>query len=402
MPVIVKETRDLPISDLTRYPGNPRRGNVGEIRTSVRRLGQYRSVVVRDTGQALVILAGNHTTDAMAAEGHATVRGEVIECSDDEARRINLADNRLAELGGYDDTDLAALLAELDGDFDGTGWTQDDLDALLDDDPPSLGDPDDAPEVPAEPITRPGDIWLLGDHRLLCGSATDMAAVEKMLDGDRCDCMWTDPPYGVEYTGKTKDALTIRNDGAEDLPELLAGAFAVATAALKPGSPVYIAHPAGALFMEFAKAFFAAGWRYHEGLVWVKNTMVLGHSDYHFRHEPVMYGYTPGNGRRGRGGGGWYGDDSQTSIFEVDKPPRSAEHPTMKPVALITSMLANSCPARGLVYEPFAGSGSTIIAAHQLRLTARAVELDPAYCDVIVQRYREHTGTEPERITTDG
>jgi site-specific DNA-methyltransferase (adenine-specific) len=132
-----------------------------------------------------------------------------------------------------------------------------------------------------------------------------MAAVEEMLAGDRADCMWTDPPYGVGYVGKTKDALTIANDGSDELPGLLAGAYAVATAALKPGAAVYVAHPPGALFKVFADAFFAAGWKFHEGLVWVKDQMVLGHSDYHYRHEPIMYGYTAGEGRRGRGGEGW-------------------------------------------------------------------------------------------------
>lgn len=390
--------RDIALGDLARFPGNARRGDVTAIRSSLRRHGQYRSLVVRDTGSALVVLAGNHTRDALDAEGHATARCEVITCTDDEARRINLADNRLAELGGYDDDDLAALLTGLDGDFGGTGWDQDDLDALLGEEPESRNDPDDVPEPPAEPVTRPGDLWQLGPHRLLCGDATDMAAVEKMLDGDRCDCMWTDPPYGVDYVGKTKDALTIRNDGADDLPGLLAGAFAVASATLKPGSAVYIAHPAGALFAVFAKAFFDAGWKFHEGLVWVKDVMVLGHSDYHFRHEPVMYGYTPGEGRRGRGGEGWYGDHSQTSVFEVPKPSRSEDHPTMKPVALVTAMLANSCPPKGLVYEPFGGSGTTLIAAHGLGQVARVVELDPVYCDVICQRYQDHTGIVPELL----
>jgi site-specific DNA-methyltransferase (adenine-specific) len=399
MAVTVQGTRDIPIAAPTRYPGNPRRGNVEQIRASVRRLGQYRPIVVRDTGDALVILAGNHTTAALEAEGHEAVRAEVIRCDDDEARRINLADNRLAELGGYDDDDLAALLASLDGDFDGTGWAQDDLDALPGDDPgPGNTDPDDVPEPPAEPVTRPGDLWQLGPHRLLCGDSTDMAAVEKMLDGDRCDCMWTDPPYGVEYVGKTKDALTIRNDGADNLPALLAGAFAVATAALKPGAAVYVAHPAGALHRQFLEAFFAAGWRFHEGLIWDKGTMVLGHSDYHFRHEPIMYGYTAGEGRRGRGGEGWYGDHSQTSVFEVPKPSRSEDHPTMKPVALVQAMLPNSCPRNGLVYEPFGGSGSTLIAAHGLGLIARLIELDPRYCDVICQRYEQHTGIKPELV----
>ena len=367
MAVTVQGVRDIPIADLTPFPGNPRRGNTDEIRKSIRRLGQYRTIVVRNTGDALVILAGNHTTQALQAEGHATVRCEVIQCDEDEARRVNLADNRLAELGGYDDDDLVQLLSYLDDDYEGTGWTKEDIEALIT--PPEDfnpgGDPDDAPEPPAEPVTRPGDLYQLGPHRLLCGDATDMAAVEKMLDGDRCDCMWTDPPYGVEYVGKTKDALTIRNDGADDLPSLLAGAFAVATAALKPGAAVYIAHPPGALCRPFMQAFFDAGWKFHEGLVWVKNTMVLGHSDYHYRHEPIMYGYTAGEGRRGRGGEGWHGDNSQTSVFEVDRPSRSEQHPTMKPVELVARMLVNSCPKRGLVYEPFGGSGSTLIAAHQ-------------------------------------
>ena len=268
--------------------------------------------------------------------------------------------------------------------------------------PGGNGDPDDAPEPPTEPVSKLGDLYRIGPHRLLVGDATDMAAVEKMLDGDRADCMWTDPPYGVDYVGKTKDALTIHNDGADGLPGLLAGAYAVATAALKPGAAVYIAHPPGALFMVFAKAFFDAGWKFHEGLIWVKNTMVLGHSDYHFKHEPVMFGYTAGEGRHGRGGEGWYGDNSQTSVFEIDKPSRSEDHPTMKPVDLVTGMLANSCPRAGLVYDPFGGSGTTLIAAHELGQRAAIVELDPHYADVILARAEAFTQIKPERVLADG
>jgi DNA modification methylase len=405
-------TRDVPISELTRFPGNARRGNVGEIRKSIRRHGQYRALVVRSHDGHLTILAGNHTFDAMTAEGWDTGRAELIECSDDEARRINAADNRLGELPSpetgerYDSDALAELLAGLDGDYEGTGWTEDDLAALLAEDEPEPvgggGDPDDTPEPPAEPLSVPGDLWLLGPHRLLVADCTDVAAVEKMLDGDRADCMWTDPPYGVNYMGKTKDALTISNDGADDLPGLLAGAYAVATVALKPGSAVYVAHPPGALHRVFLEAFFTAGWKFHEGLIWVKDAMVLGHSDYHFRHEPIMFGYTPGEGRRGRGGEGWYGDNSQTSVFEVPKPSRSGDHPTMKPVALVTAMLANSCPRKGLVYEPFGGSGTTLIAAHQLGMRAAACEIDARYADVICRRFEEYAGITPERVLPDG
>jgi DNA modification methylase len=154
--------------------------------------------------------------------------------------------------------------------------------------------------------------------------------------------------------------------------------------------------------MVFAKAWFDAGWKFHEGLVWVKDVMVLGHSDYHYRHEPVMFGYTAGEGRRGRGGEGWYGDNSQTSVFEVPKPSRSEDHPTTKPAALVTAMLANSCPPGGLVYDPFAGSGTTLISAHGLGMRAAVVELDPRYADVILRRAEVYAGIKPERVLPDG
>lgn len=401
MSAVYQATRDIPIATLQRFPGNARRGSVADIQASIRRHGQYRSLVVREHDGTLTIIAGNHTRDALEAEGHDTARCEVITCTDDEARRINLADNRLAELGGYDDDDLAALLASLDGDFDGTGWAQDDLDALLGTEPEGNGDPDDVPEPPAEPVTRSGDLYQLGPHRLLCGDSTDMAAVEEMLDGDRCDCMWTDPPYGVDYVGKTKDALTIRNDGADDLAGLLAGAFAVATAALKADAAVYIAYPARHR-QTFDQAMTGAGWHYSQELIWVKDVMVLGRTDYHYRHEGILFGYTSGPGTRRMISDGWYGDNSQTSVFEIPKPSRSEDHPTMKPVELVTAMLANSCPPKGLVYEPFGGSGSTLIAAHRLRLSARVVELDPRYCDVICQRYRDYTGDEPVLLESGG
>lgn len=404
MPVEFIETRDVPLESLTPFPGNARRGDVSAIQESLRRNGQYRALVVREVDNQLVILAGNHTFAALQAEGRQTARCEILRCTDNEARRINLADNRLSELGTYDDDALAELLSYLDGDYEGTGWTEEDVEALItppEDLPPALDDPDAVPALRPDPVSALGDIWHLGPHRVLCGDSTDVAAVEQMLDGDRCDCMWTDPPYGVDYVGKTKDALTIQNDGAQDLPELLAGAFAVATAALRPGAPVYIAHPPGPLSLDFAHAFINAGWLLRQNLVWVKDTLVLGRSDYHYRHEPILYGFTPdGEGRLGRGGDHWYGDHAQTSVLEVARPSRSEEHPTMKPVDLIIACLNNSCPPGGLVYEPFGGSGSTLIAAHTTGRAARVVELDPRYVDVICRRYQEATGTKPVLSST--
>jgi site-specific DNA-methyltransferase (adenine-specific) len=397
-------TADIPLDELTPFPGNAKRGDVDQIRASLRRNGQYRSLVVREIPNGpLVVLAGNHTMQALAGEGHATARCEVVLCDDATARRINLADNRTAELGEYDNDALAELLSYLDGDYEGTGYTDADINELLGEEAVALTDPDDIPAPPVAPVTKPGDIWNLGPHRVLCGDSTAIAAVEAMLGGDRADCMWTDPPYGVDYVGKTKDALTIRNDGADGLPELLAGAFAVATTVLKPGAPFYIAHPPGPDSIVFWEAVRDAGWLHRQNLIWDKGVMVLGRSDYHYQHEPLIYGFTDpeaGSGRLGRGGDRWHGDNSQTSVFHIPKPARSEVHPTMKPVELITAHLNNSCPHGGIVYEPFGGSGSTLIAAHATSRTARLVELDPQYVDVICRRYQTHTGTRPVLAAT--
>lgn len=204
--------------------------------------------------------------------------------------------------------------------------------------------------------------------------------------------MWTDPPYGVNYVGKTAEALTITNDSPDSLEELLRRAFRACDAVLAPGAYIYIASPAGPQGTTFRLAFEEAGWHFHQALVWVKQTMVLGHSDYHYQHEDVLYGWKRGDGRPGRGGARWYGGNAQTSVFQVDRPMRSTEHPTMKPVLLMDAMLANSARPGEVILDPFAGSGSTLIAAQARGLTCLAVELDPVYCDVIRQRYAEYVG----------
>lgn len=393
------------LDSLQPYHRNPRRGNTAVIGESLDRLGQYRPIVVNAgtyTGREREVLAGNHTFFAAQKLGWDTIDIVTVDVDEDTATRIVVADNRTSDLATYDEELLAALLQELP-DLDGTGFTDAALEEMLaelaagDGHVPILGDPDDAPDLPdeADAITEPGQVWELGEHRLLCGDSTDQAAVEAFMGGDRADCMWTDPPYGVDYVGKTKDALTIRNDGAKGLEALLAGVFATAVAVLKPGAPAYVAH-SDSRRGTFETEFTAAGFSFRQNLLWVKDTMVLGHSDYHYRHEPILYGFAPGGeGRLGRGGERWYGDNAQTTVFEVPKPARSEVHPNMKPVDLIVLMLENSSRPGAMVFEPFGGSGSTLIAAHMTRRVARVVELDPRYVDVILRRWQEATGVRP-------
>jgi len=429
----------VPLTELVAAPRNPKRHDRAGIRTSISHFGFVEVPVVDERTGRLV--AGHGRVDALierrsldgeppdgvqvdpGGEWLVPVMRGWASRSDADAEAYIAASNQLTVNGGWDDAELAELLADVaDAELlHVTGFTDEDLQALLDaadDDADDdvggregLTHPDAAPDVPAAAVSRPGDVWLLGRHRVLCGDATDVEAVKAMLGADVPDCMWTDPPYGVDYVGgshqktnaerRAAGGLAIANDGAGDIAELLAGAFAVATVVCRPGAPVYVCHAQGELSLKFGAAFVQAGWLLRQNLVWVKDSMVLGRSDYHYRHEPILYGFTPGGeGRLGRGGPHWHRNDAQTSVFTIDRPSRSEVHPTMKPVDLVAAMLANSCPPRGLVYEPFGGSGSTLIAAHRLGMRAAVVELEPRYVDVICRRFQEFAGTLPVLAST--
>jgi DNA modification methylase len=317
----------------------------------------------------------------------------IFEGTPAQARQYRLMDNRSHEESTWE-PDLLRLelldMKALDLDLAGTGFNSRELDAFL---RPAVENEDDAPPLPEVAVTQPGDLWTMGEHRLLCGDATDADAVKRVCA--RADALWTDPPYGVKYIGGTKDAKTISNDNAECVEELVFDTLRAIEPRLQPCAPFYIAHPAVALFLAFGRAVQRAGWRIHQDLVWVKDSMVLGHSDYHFSHEPILYGFSPGDGRPGRGkhnGTHWYGDHSQTSVFNIARPKRSSEHPTMKPVELIQRCLTNSLPRGGTLLDPFLGSGSTIAACELSERKCCALDIDQLYCDVAVKRWMNLTG----------
>lgn len=390
----------VPIDSLRHYGRNPRRGNVDKIAESLLFNGQYKPITVRAGTNE--VLAGNHTLKAALQLGWDRIAVTFVDVDDDTAARIVLVDNRTNDLATYDVPELAELLKSLP-DIDGSGYTGADLEELIagiEQEPAQA--PEDADEIPEPPAprTKPGDVWLLGRHRVICGDATEPATYEALLGDERPDCLWTDPPYGVEYVGKTKEALTIINDDSAGLAALLRDAFTAVIPYLRPGAPVYVAH-ADTERATVEAQFRDAGFAFRQNLIWMKNTMVLGHSDYHWRHEPVLYGFAPGgDGRLGRGGPHWFGPNNCTTVFEFPKPGASREHPTMKPVALILAMFANSLRHGGTVLDMFAGSGSTLIAAEYHGAAARVIELDPRYVDVICARYQRTVGEVPR--TPDG
>jgi DNA modification methylase len=299
--------------------------------------------------------------------------------------------------GEWDDvalSDLLGDLAEAGVDLALVGFESREIDRLLagfDEQP----DPEEIAPLPVEPESRPGELVELGRHRLLCSDSTDADELARVLAGETAICLLTDFPWGVNYVGKTRDALRIANDSPDGLETFLRAALSAIDTVLAPGAPVYLFAPSGNAGTEFRLAIRDIGWRLEQELVWVKDNFVLGHACYHHRHEAILFGHKPGPGRSGRGrhrGSRWYGGNDRSTVLFCDRPKRSAEHPTSKPVELLCELLRNSTRHGDLVLDPFGGSGATLAACELLGRRCVTVELDPRYADVIRNRYRRLTG----------
>ena len=367
------------------------------IQESLKRYGAARSIVIDEDNR---ILAGNGTIEGAKAAGIKNVR--IIETDGDEIIAVKrtglsehdkvglaLADNRTSDLSDWD----AEMLHRLSEEQDISPWfEEDDLAEIIGEVEKLPGeehtDPDDVPEVDeAAVITKPGDLWILGDHRLLCGDSTDTVAMERLIQKEPADLWITDPPYNVNYEGGT--GLKIENDNMADADfrQFLKDAYTAANCYLRPGAAFYIWH-ADSEGYNFRGAAHDIGWKVRQCLVWVKSSLVMGRQDYQWKHEPCLYGWTEGASHT------WNSDRKQTTVLEFDKPSRNGEHPTMKPVELFQYQIENSTKPGQIVLDSFGGSGTTAIACERANRKARLVELDPKYCDVIVKRWSDFTGRE--------
>lgn len=418
-----------PLTSLRGNPANPKAHQLDVIDGSVGRFGFIESIVVDDRTDMLI--SGHGRTETLTAahdRGDPPPEGVTLgsdgdwlvpvtvgwASSDDlEASAALIALNRAVELGGWVDEELVGLLMELHdaGADQHVGFTVSEIHALRDKMLPiTTGDPDDIPAPPPATTTR-GDVWILGPHRVVCGDSTEPETWDRLLlDGERAHMVWTDPPYGVDYEGGTRDRLTISNDalGDEATEAMLRAAFTETLSRSLPGAHWYVCEPAGPQVLPFQHVLSDLRvWR--QTLVWVKSSLVLGRSDYHYQHENVAYGWSPGEepltvdeydtllygwnptGRRLHP----VPNRRQSTVLRFDKPSASDSHPTMKPVALITYCLVNSSHRTDLVADPFGGSGSTLIACHDTARLARLVEIDPVYVDVICRRFQRYTGIVP-------
>lgn len=434
------------VEELLPYAKNSRNHSDGQVETlakNIKRFGWTNPVLVADSG----IIAGHGRI--LAAKKLGLVRVPCIDLSHlsaDDRRALVISDNRIAEMATWSLEDLKVetdYLREVGFDLEADlGFAEDDLAGLLagltlpEEDNPV--DPDAVPDVPKVPVSVHGDVWCIGEHRVMCGSSLDAADWDRLMAGEQAQVVWTDPPYNVDIGGKNDSMAKARggknktgailNDKMGDTAfyDFLLGMFRCVIDVMEPGAPIYVFH-ADSEGINFRTAFRDAGFKAQGAIVWNKNSLVLGRFDHQQRTEPCLYGWRPGAAHKWYGGrkvtnvldlgddnpfvqredGRWafkVGDqvlvvDGEVSIevlatdmIHVPKPAKSELHPTMKPTELVRRQLANSSRRGDVVADAFGGSGSTGVAAHQLHLKSRLMELDPKYVDVICLRMAAFTG----------
>jgi DNA modification methylase len=373
---------------------------VAQIAASIREFGFNNPVLIADDNS---IIAGHGRVMAARKLNLSEVPCiRLSHLSETQRKAYILADNKLALNAGWDDNLLSIELADLKDlgfDTDLTGFSADEIAALMPVEvTEGLTDEDEVPEVPQDPVTKLGDVWILGKHRVMCGDSTSVDAVNTLIQESLVDLAVTDPPYGVSYADKNKSLnesgkgnriqTPIKNDHLQgsELKDFFLASFSCLYLAMKPGAPFYIFAPQGGEQMMMMMMMQEASLPVRHELIWVKNNHVLGRADYHYKHEPVLYGWKDGAGHP------WYGDRNKFSIWNVNKPTQSKLHPTMKPVELIEIPIQNSSKGHDVVLDLFGGSGTTLIACEKTNRIARLMELDPKYCDVIVKRWQDFTG----------
>lgn len=379
-----------PIKRLLPYPRNARTHSpeqIAQVAASILEFGWTNPILVGKDG---MIIAG-HARLAAARRLEMTDVPVIVlaHLSEAQRRALVLADNKLALNAGWDEELLKVELTSLEDDefnLEVVGFSEGELDELLAeakvDGDEEQEDP--VPELAATAVSRTGDLWLLGNHRLLVGDATNRADVKLLMAGDTADLVFTDPPYNVDYQGYTEDQLKIAGDRmtSEQFRAFLTSVFASYRAVVKSTTSMYVCHPSS-WQREFQDTIEAAGFEIRCQIIWGKNTFAWGFGRYKFQHEPIFYCHVKGESDT------WYGDKSQSTLWHVNKPSASRLHPTMKPISLIRRALQNSSRKGNVVVDLFGGSGSTLIACERMNRAARLMEIDPRYADVVIRRWQE-------------
>lgn len=380
------------INDLIPYARNARthdEAQVAQIAASIKEFGFLSPIIISGDNMILCGHGRFYAAQKLGLKKVPCIKEEYL--TETQKRAYILADNKLSLNAGWDDEMLAVELSELQGenfDLGITGFSDDEIADLFADDSKSAAKDDDfdlSAALEKASFVEKGDMWTVGRHRLYCGDATKAEDVDKLMDGKKANLLVTDPPYGVSF--KSSDGLTIQNDSikGDDFYSFLLSAFQNVVAHMEGGGSAYIFH-ADTEGLNFRKAFIDSGFHLAGCCIWVKNSLVLGRSDYQWQHEPVLYGFLK-NGKHN-----WYSDRKQTTIWNYDKPKRNQNHPTSKPLDLLSYPVCNSSQENAIVIDTFGGSGSTLMACEQTNRICCMMELDEKYASVILRRYVEDGG----------
>ena len=383
--------QQVKISTVKGNPSNPRiikNDKFKKLVTSIKEFPEMLKLRPIVVDEDMIVLGGNMRLKASKDAGLKEVWIEVAEGLTEEQKKEFIVKDNV----GFGEWEWDMLANEWDS-VQLTEWGLDVWENLDDKEPEAgLIDDDEIPEVKESKVKR-GDIWQLGEHRVMCGDSTSSDDVAKLMNGEKADILITDPPYNVDYTGKTKDKLKIQNDKMSDdgFREFLKDTFLNADNVLKEGGVFYIWHSDSEGY-NFRGACHDINWNVRQCLIWNKNSMVMGRQDYHWKHEPCLYGWKAGAAHY------WGTDRKQTTILNFDRPSSSKLHPTTKPIELMEYQIKNNTKRSESVLDLFAGSGSTLIAAEKLKRKCYGMELDENYCDVIINRWEQFTGLKAKKI----
>lgn len=382
------QIQEIEIKDLKEYEENPRNNDSGvdAVAESIKEFGFKVPIIVDNNN---VIVAGH--TRLKAAKKLGLSKAPCIIADDlttDQIKAFRIADNKTAELSEWDIEKLLSEIKDIDLDMTQYGFTDEELKKMEDKFIDSVQEDDSEIELPEEPKSKIGDLFLLGEHRLICGDSTDENTIKRLVGENEVSLYLTDPPYNVNYQGGTEDKLKIINDNfstKDEFLDFLTKAFSAANSVMKNGAPFYIWH-ADTERINFQGACEKIGWAVRQNLVWIKNAFVMGRQDYQWKHEPCLYGWKDGHAHH------FIDQRNLTTVLEFNRPTKNNIHPTMKPVELFYSLIHNSSLIDDYVLDSFGGSGTTIIACEQLKRKALVSEIDPRYCDAIINRWETFTG----------
>jgi DNA modification methylase len=376
--------RELNLSEIKNANYNPRKiskDSLKGLENSIKRFGLVEPIIWNEKSGNIV--GGHQRVKVLQSQGIEKTQGVVVDLSDDEEKALNITLNNKSIEGDWDQSKIDELIREVKAAIGNEAFTDLKLDDLAKELEIELiqlqgaTDPDQVPEIHKNPVTKLGDLWKLGNHRLLCGDSTEALKVQELLNGEKIDLVFTDPPYGVSL---------------EDTGKLWCDVFSLWRVYFADYSSYYIATASGGGLLDLMmRSLFEAGMSYKHILIWNKNNHVLGRCDYHYKHEPILYGWVNAHKFYGEG-------QHNNSVWDIPKPLKNELHPTMKPIALIENCILNSSKLGNLVADMFLGSGSTIIACEKTERRCYGMELSPSYCDVIVKRWEDFTGKKAELL----